>query len=189
MASEETVKQVVKTLFLAPLANKPKPIPGQDEIGMIGELFRIFYLTLQDVPDDLLQAATLQHLASEKWFPAVADLRSAAVGLMERAADIPDAYTAWKQVKRALRGGPEPHPLATKAIDALGGLREYGQSQIEDEGQWRARFIAAYQTYQKRQVDDAMMLPQIAGYIEKRRELYGDSVAGLIANTARQLAA
>jgi hypothetical protein len=179
MATQETIGEVVKMLFRSPLANKPKPLPGEPAADAIKNTTRIYYLALQDIDDDLLMAATVHHIATEKWFPAVADLRAAAVTLMRRAGDAPDPYTAWGQIKRWLRGGSEPHPMAVRAINALGGLKEYGQSQVDDEGQWRARFISAYETYQRREAEDAMTLPAVRDYIDRQR----------IAAEIRQLAA
>lgn len=180
MADKQTIQQVVQLLLDAPLANRPKPAPGQTPAEMLAAMTRVFGLTLQDVPDDLLKAAAVQHIATNRWFPAVADLRETAVSLMHRAADVPDEATAWGQVKRALRGGTPPHPLAQRAIDALGGLREFGQSDLSDEPSWRARFMQAYGAYRQREVENAMTLPQVTGYIERRRELNGHSIAGLI---------
>lgn len=208
MASQETVTEVVSMLFRSPLANKPKPLPGETEAAMIKNTIRIFHMALQDIDDDLLQAATIQHLTTEKWFPSIADLRGAAVGLMQRADDVPDAYTAWGQVKRAAqsgnyrivaytddngelayreRGGVEVHPLTQKAINALGGIKEFAMASLDDEGQWRARFIMAYEGYQRRAVDDIMTLPQIAAYVERRKELNGNSVQSLVAVLATKL--
>lgn len=210
MATQETIAEIVKMLYRAPLANKPKPLPGETDVDAIRGTARIYYLALQDLEDDLLMAATVQYLTSEKWFPAVADLRTAAVSLLHRVDDTPDASTAWGQVKRAAREGIGQvvvkvgedgelvreertadylHPLALKAINALGGIKEYGLSDLEHEGQWRARFIQAYQTYLQRQSEDTMMLPAVAGYIERRKELNGHSVAGLIGETAKKLTA
>lgn len=180
MATHETIRQVVQLLFAAPLANKP------DERS-IGATTKVFIATLSDIPDDLLKAAVTQHIATSKWFPAVADLRETAVSLVHLADDVPDAYTAWQQVKRVFRGGPEPHPLATKTINALGGLAEFGKSDISDEPSWRARFVAAYESYQRREAESTMMLPAVAGYIEARRELNGQSIGGMIAALTGQL--
>jgi len=180
MASPETINEVTNLLFDAPFASKP-------ERSKLEATTRVFAIALRDIDDDLLKAAVVQHIGSNKWFPAVADLRETAVSLMHRADDVPDAYTAWSQIKRAMRGGQAPHPLALKAINALGGIGEFGKSDIDDESSWRSRFISAYQTYQQRQAEDSMMLPAVAGYIEKRKELGGQSVAGLIGGVTKQL--
>lgn len=182
MATMGTITEIVRLLFDAPLANKPA------ETDMHATT-KIFALTLRDIDDDLLRAAVVQHIGSSKWFPSVADLRETAVSLLHRADDVPDAYTAWSQIKRAMRGGPAPHPLALQAINALGGISEFGKSDVDDESSWRARFVSAYQTYRQRQAEDSMMLPAVAGYIAQRRELGGQSVAGLIGDVTRKLTA
>jgi hypothetical protein len=208
MATQETILDITKMLFRSPLANKPKPLPGETDADSIRNTARIYYLALQDLDNDLLMAATVQHLTNEKWFPAVADLRTAAVSLLNRADDTPDALTAWGTIRRAAntgsyrvvtytdengelayreRGGVDIHPLAQKAINSLGGIKEFALSPLDDEPSWRARFIQAFETYQRRQAEDSMMIPQITGYIEKRRELGGQSVAGLISGVAKKL--
>lgn len=190
MATNQTVQHVVQLLFDAPLANKPRPTAGQTDADVLAATARVFALTLRDVDDELLKAAVVQHIATQKWFPAVADLRTAAVSLLHRVDDVPDVYTAWQQIKRRLRGGPPPHALAERAIDALGGIAEFGQSHVDDEPSWRARFVSAYETLQQRQAEDAMMLPQIAGYVARQRALSaGNTAQDLIASTARALSA
>lgn len=184
MASEKIVGDVVDLLFTAPLANKPKPMANQTEIEVIRNTVRIFALTFSDIDDALLKAAVVNHIATEKWFPSVADIRTQAASIVNRADDTPDAFTAWQQIKTALRGGQAPHPMAQKAIDTLGGLREFGQSDLSDEPSWRARFIQAYQTFQQRHVEDTMMLPAVKDYITARQELNGGSIAGLISDVA-----
>lgn len=181
MASFEATNQCVKLLFAAPLAKKPD---GQQ----VGQTTKVFMATLADIDDDLLKASVAQWIAVSKWFPSVADLRQTAVSLINRVDDVPDSYTAWKQIKRAVSSGGDVHPMALKAIDALGGIKEFGLSHVDDESSWRARFISAYETYQRRQAEDTMMLPAVAGYIEKRKELNGRSVAGMITDLAGQMA-
>lgn len=180
MATENTIVEITELLFAASLANKPKNIPATT---------KVFALTLRDIDDDLLKAATVNHVAREKWFPAPADLRQSAADLLETIDDTPDSYAAWEQVKRKMRGGPDLHPLAQKAIDSLGGFREFGLSDVGDESSWRARFIMAYDQYRKRDADTTMMLPLVAGYIEKRKELNGQSVSELMDGLTRKLTA
>lgn len=180
MATPETINEVVNLLFDTPLADKPKPEKLQATT-------RVFAATLRDIDDALLRAAVVQHIGTCKWFPTVADIRESAVTVMRLTDDTPDAYTAWGQIKRQLRGGGEAHPLAIKAINALGGIREFGVSDVDDEPSWRAQFIRAYDTYRQRENEDAMMLPAVAGYIQQRKELGGQSIAGLISDVTKQL--
>lgn len=183
MAERDTVLQVVEMLFSTPLANKPKPLTDSDDV--IQQTTKIYWLTLRDVDDELLRAATVNHIASSKWFPSPADLRQSASLIIQRADDIPDSYVAWQQVK----SGRDMHPLACQAFELLGGWKSFGQSKIVDEPSWRARFIAAYDQLKQRQIDDATMLPSVAGYIEKRKELMGQSVQELIAGAADKMKA
>lgn len=189
MAKQKTIIEVVGMLFQSPLANKPKPLPGQDEEAMIENTIRIYALTLQDIDDHLLQAAVVHHIATEKWFPAVADIRTAALSLVDRADETPSAYEAWGEIKRAVRTRAPLSPMTKQAIDYLGGLEAFGLSDISEEMSWRHQFIRSYEQLQRRRADDAMMLPQIAGYVENRRELNGRSVASLIGDVAKKLGA
>lgn len=181
MATEQTILNVVNMLFQSPLANKPKPLPGQTELVMIEKTARLFAITLIDIDDDLLRAAVTHHLATQKWFPAVADIRTAALSLVHRADGIPSSFEAWEEIK-AFR---PVSPLAIRAINLLGGIDEFRMSQLSEEPSWRARFIQCYEQLQRRQAEDAMMLPAVTGYIEKRRELANGSVQELIAGVAK----
>lgn len=188
MAHSDTIKEITNMLFMAPLANRPKPLPGQGEAAVIAATSKLFAMTLCDLDDTLLKAAVVQYLASgDKWFPAPSDLRRAALALVNRADGTPSAYEAWSEIKAWIRSHERPSPMAQKAIDLLGGLQEFGMSDTGDEPSWRARFVDVYERLQARQAEDAMMLPAIAGYIEARRELNGGSVAGLIAATRQAL--
>lgn len=181
MATSDTIKHITNLLFQAPLANRPKPLPGQGEAAVIAATAHLFTLTLCDLDDTLLKAAVVQYLSSgDKWFPAPSDLRKAALSLVNRADGTPSAYEAWSEIKAWVRSHEPPSPMAQKAIDLLGGLAEFGASDLADEPSWRARFVDVYERLQVRQAEDAMMLPAIAGYIEARKELGGQSVAGMI---------
>ena len=184
MATEQTIKAVVQLLYAAPLANKPDKteIPGT---------VKVFRLTLVDMDDDLLKAAVAQHIALSKWFPAVADIRQAAASLISLAGEVPDSYTAWRQIKQAISAGhtERVHPLALKAMSTLGGIQEFGRSDLNDEASWRARFIQAYERIQQRQAESDMMLPAVAGYLARRRELDGRSMNELVSGLAGRLAA
>jgi hypothetical protein len=189
MATSKTIKEVLSMLFLSPLANKPKNLPGQTDVEMMAATAKIYAMTLADLDDNLLMAAVVQYLASgSKWFPAPVDLRTTALSLVNRADGTPSAFEAWAEVKRAIRSREPLSPMAQRAIDLLGGLAEFGASDIGDESSWRARFIQAYEQLQQRQAEDAMMLPAVAGYIQARKELGGQSVAGLIGEAAKSLA-
>ena len=186
MASKNTIANIMDLLFSAPLNFKPRPLAGQTEIGVIQSTVRVFEAILIDLEDDLLMAAVIHYLSTEENFPTPAGLRKRAVDLLDRADGIPDAFTAWAEIKRTLRGGPEPSALALQAINSLGGLAEYGKSNIDDETSWRAQFIRAYGVLQQRRREDSMLLPQLASYIQGRKELGGQSIGGMIAAVAAE---
>lgn len=196
MATEKTIKNVVNMLFQSPLANKPKPIAGQTEIVMIQALVKLYAMTLQDIDDQLLKAAVVNHIATEKWFPAIADIRSSALSLVSRADSTPSAYEAWQEVKIALRkfgswrieeGENSLSPATAKAVRYFGGLKEFCLMEASDESSWRMRFIDAYNGVQQREAENAMTLPAISSYIEKRMELNGKSVSELMAGLTSKL--
>lgn len=133
------------------------------------ETIAIYLRLLSDIPADVLKAAALAHVTKSAFFPAVAELRDAAAGLMERAMNVPTAYDAWDEVcQRIATHGhyrlPEfSHPLVKKAVDGCGGWVTLcmSENQIAD----RARFFQVYEVYQGRQKEDNRMLPEVAGMI------------------------
>jgi hypothetical protein len=149
-----------------------------EALAFLGALYPRFELTeptikaytqiLADVPPDLLHAAAKELGSRNTFFPAAAELRRAAFDLVERSQDMPSAYEAWRQIKARFggRSADDVHPLAMKAIDSLGGLRAFGQSQIDDEPTWRARFIMAYDILAKREREQVTMLPEVKAYVD-----------------------
>jgi hypothetical protein len=127
--------------------------------------YKAYVLVLQDLPLDLVVAAC-RVIATEdrEFFPPAGVIRDRAVKLIMQQRDVPDSYEAWRQIKK---GGYNAHPLAKKAIDALGGQGAFGQSDIDDEPSWRARFIQAYETIAKRETDDIRMLPEVKDFVKQ----------------------
>jgi hypothetical protein len=138
----------------------------------IGEgTIEVYRQTLADIPPEILKAAVLVHVARSQWFPAVAELRDAAAGLVERAMNIPSAFEAWDEVARLIRqvgswGTPAfSNPLIGKAVAGVGGWLAIcmSENQIAD----RARFFQVYEAYARREEDDHRMLPEVANVISK----------------------
>lgn len=133
------------------------------------QTLHVYQQILADVPADVLEATALQHIASSKFFPTVAELRTIAVTLA--APQFPTPMEAWGEVVRA-RGrwcrydsnGNPPSPEYSHAIIArivrdMGGMIYLQDS--ENETADRARFLEAYQTLVRREQEDAMLLPVV----------------------------
>jgi len=154
MADESTLSRCMRML----VEMYPKEPMTENRL----ELYRRL---LADVPNDALEAATLQSIASCRFFPTVAELREAAFSLTPVIRGLPSAYEAWKEVSDAFLsvghvGRPKfSHPLIGKAVEGAGGwvnmcLSTNGAAE-------RARFIQAYETLAKREMTEVKMLPQV----------------------------
>ncbi len=138
---------------------------------------KVYVTCLSDIPADVLKAAALAHVAKSPFFPAIAELRDAAAGLMERALNIPNTYDAWDEVCRAItthghyRRPEFSHALIQKSVDACGGWRALcmSENQIAD----RARFFQVYETYQGREKEDNRQLPEVSSMIAALSERLG----------------
>lgn len=130
----------------------------------------LYVRALADLDTSLLEAAALEcvtHWDDGKgdWFPSVARIRYYAAQCAVRAANVPDPAEAWSEVKRNVMASKAAiawsHPIAEKAINLLGGLSAFGQSSIDDEPSWRARYIQTYETLVKRTTDDVERVPAV----------------------------
>lgn len=132
---------------------------------------QVYWQILSDIPTDELKAATM-HCISEsgrKFAPSVGELRGAVGELRGLSSNVPSSYEAWQEFKRAVTHSnyvPEwSHPLVEKSAKLI-GMREYGQSDVDDEPSWRARFIQCYEQLQERAERENLLLPEVRGYIE-----------------------
>ena len=73
MAAFETITKVLAVVSAAYPNFDLKP-----------ETVKVYLKLLADLPDELLEEASLAHIAQSTYFPTVAELRSAAVELLER---------------------------------------------------------------------------------------------------------
>jgi len=131
----------------------------------------VYYQTLRDIPPDLLKTATLDCIAEagRKFAPSVGELRGAVADIQRAVSGMPGSYQAWEEVRRAMVDigfyhQPEfSHPLIADTVRTLGWRNLcLSENQVAD----RARFIQAYEQLQQRAENDAMMLPEVRGYIE-----------------------
>jgi hypothetical protein len=167
MSEQDAEKRVTRALsFLAALYPNFK---------LTSATIKAYTKILGDLDGALLEAAAADAGSRSTFFPSAAELRRAAFDLVEQAQEAPSAYEAWQQVQSQFRGRClELHPMARKAIDSLGGLRAFGQSQLEEEPSWRARFIQAYDILAARERRQREHLPEIATYVKQ----LGDGLSG-----------
>lgn len=132
----------------------------------------VYFETLRDIPADLLKTAALKSIAEpgRKFAPSVGELRGA-VGEIQRAVSgVPSSYQAWQEVMQAMlevgsyRTPEFSHPLIAETVRVMGWKNLcLSENAVAD----RARFIQAYEQLAERADNDAMMLPQVRGYIEE----------------------
>lgn len=126
-----------------------------------------YMMLLQDVPFDLLLAATLEYVGSHSWFPKIDQLRQAAFGLRDKAVGVPTAEQAMAELQAQISavgswGVPRwSHTNIGAAVDAIGGWSLICQSEIESWPSTRARFLDCYHNIEQRRQSDERMLPDV----------------------------
>lgn len=144
--------------------------PGTEIDESTGKLYTQL---LADIPDNILEAAVLDHITRSIWFPKVAELRTACSELSYGTGRYaPDAYESWSEVARKIPAygrdnRPEfSHPLIERTVDALGWRNLcLSTNQVSD----RARFIEAFDRLKHREIDETVTLPQIKALTERFR--------------------
>ena len=128
----------------------------------LAALLDIWKQLLADVDAELLRAAALQHIASCKFFPTVADLREIAHGLTHVGEITADE--AWGEVTRAFHhpgyyGFPTfSNPTITSIVKDM-DWQKLCMSECPEAD--RARFIDAYKARSQRTAKEQRMLPQV----------------------------
>lgn len=125
----------------------------------------VYARVLQDVPDEVLEAAALDAVSRSKFFPTIAELRESAYMISANRLAVPSAFEAWDEVVHQIRdvgsyGEPVfSHPWIGTAIRQIGGWRNICQSEnsIAD----RARFFECYADAERRHDMTAKTLPQV----------------------------
>ena len=142
------------------------------EIGPaeLAQTFLVYERLLTDIPPAILEAAVVQHVASSKWFPTIAELRQGAQALV--APQRTTAMEAWGKVLDAMKSGgarmlpggngyypPEwDDPLIARVVTSMGWIELCQSDNMEAD---RAHFMRAYDTLAQRESADAMMLPMV----------------------------
>ena len=128
----------------------------------------IYVQLLADIPGAVLEQAALDHISRSTFFPAIAELRSAAFSILEAADPTPTEYEAWSEVQAEIRrvghcGQPElENPLAAQVVQQLGWRHLcLSENPVAD----RAHFVQAYQSLAERQRQSARRLQVVAEFI------------------------
>jgi hypothetical protein len=152
-------------------------------LGYLAALYPRFELTdatitvyrdmLQDIEPELLHAAVKKIGGSSKWFPTVAEIRTAAKEIQNRALGIPTAAEAWGEVKRQIAaigyyGSPEFQDAATAATVQAIGWRYLCTS--TDEMVDRAHFTKYFGQIQGRREEERTALPMVNDAIKQLAE-------------------
>lgn len=132
---------------------------------------QVYLEDLQDIDSDTLEAAVkmCRTEAGRAFAPSTGEIRGAVGKLRGLASNTPSPYEAWREFKQyvvASNHSPEwSHPLVEKTARLI-GMRDYGQSNVDDEPSWRARFIQCYEQLLDRAQNENLLLPEVRGYIE-----------------------
>ena len=135
------------------------------QFNLTKETGAVYSRVLSDVPDELLQTAALDCISKGKWFPAVAELRDAALSIKRIGSGNPSAFEGWEEVIRLIREKghgflPEfSHPWIASAVRQIGGWDRICMSEnlVAD----RARFFEAFQDAERRNLEAERTLPQV----------------------------
>jgi hypothetical protein len=157
MATTETIDKILKLLSEA--------YPSQNlktDKEALKETVKLYRAMLFDIDDGLLEAATLQHISAHKWFPAVSELREAALLLVtfhHQAAE-----EAWGEVRRHFKitgqyRTPEwSSPMIAQAVKIIGWQTLCNS---DNEMADRAHFFKVYAALKAREDTEILMLPQV----------------------------
>jgi hypothetical protein len=123
---------------------------------------------LADFPEQLLEAACLQHIATSRFFPTVAELREVALSLYQQAegSTHPEPMEAWGLVQREIgrtgryRNPQFADPVVARAVERFGWIRLCDQP-IETIGVACAQFRELYESLLRREQQQARLLPEV----------------------------
>jgi len=157
VSSKKTLAEVIYLFRRA----YPDQVEKQGDMKDLLSFYEKFFI---DIPDEVLMAAALDHIAESQWWPKVSELRKRCVDLLMARRGLPTAGEAWQEVNRHLWSGHTKDtwtPLVKQAIDALGGMKAYQMSKLEDSSYWRHAFQKEYESLVARERRQIAMLPKV----------------------------
>jgi len=126
-----------------------------------------------DIPDEVLEMATLHCISTLTFWPKIAELRAATTDILINQLGLPTSGEAWAEVRRALKAyNPNPQtrprtpfpwssPLVEQALDAAGGMAAFAMSDVIQIPVWQAHFTKAYEDLVRKTRANVQALPQV----------------------------
>lgn len=157
VATREEIQRVLAML----VASFPMWAKDVDD-PVLEQTLRVYERILTDLPAIALEAAVLQHIADSRFFPTAGELRQKTMSLLGPRR--PSAMEAWGEVKRAFarygryQGPIFENQIAARVVESMGWLSLCDSG---NEAADRARFIQAYETFCRREQEDALLLPEV----------------------------
>jgi hypothetical protein len=147
-------------------------------IKILGDVYPSFQLSssaiemyvqlLADIPGSVLEQSALDHISRSRFFPTIAELRSAAFSIIDATDPIPTEYEAWSAVQAEIhRVGHYDYPtldntIAAQVVEQLGWhYLCLSENPVAD----RAHFVQAYQTIAERERTSAHRLHMVTEFI------------------------
>jgi hypothetical protein len=128
----------------------------------------VYVRLLADISGPVLEQSALEHISHSKFFPSIAELRSAAFSIIEAANPIPSEYEAWSEVQAEIQQVGhcnQPHftnPITAQVVEQLGWRTLcLSENPVAD----RAHFVQAYLAVAERQRYSARRLPVVSDFI------------------------
>lgn len=160
MATERRVNEVMGVLAAA-----------YPNFQLTTQTIAVYVRILADMPDEVLEAASLDCVSKCRFFPTIAELRDAAYAIATNRLAAPTAYEAWDEVVHQIRdvgsyGSPVfSHPWIGTAVRQIGGW--FNVCQSENSIADRARFVQCYEDAERRHDIAAKTLPQVVDLAKK----------------------
>lgn len=152
MATFETITRVLAVISAAYPNFDLKP-----------ETVRVYLKLLADLPDELLEEASLAHIAQSHYFPTVAELRTAVLAVLEKRNPLPTGLEAWAEVEEQIRrvghtGQPVfQNNLTARLVQSMGWQNLCRSENLVAD---RAHFLTAFEQLRLRELNQ-MRLPAL----------------------------
>jgi len=147
-------------------------------IKVLGDAYPTFQLTrasievyvrlLADVPAELLEKATLDHISRSTFFPTIAELRGTAFDLLEQPNDELLTHAAWQQVQAEIqrvghRGEPQfSDPLVAETVKIMGW---HNLCLSDNPISERSHFVHLFRSLAERKRQEERRLPEVQRYV------------------------